>query len=65
LNSDNRLNRMREYLTGNDSPSLRATYFGDPHCEYYRSNNKAAAEKKQSTLNRSLFCTVSSEIEEE
>jgi hypothetical protein len=65
LNSDNRLNRMREYLTGNDSPSLRATYFGDPHCEYYRSNNKAAAEKKQSTFEPFAFLHRSSEIEEE
>jgi len=34
--NENRLERMREFLTGDESPSLRATYFGDPRKIHYR-----------------------------
>jgi hypothetical protein len=34
--NENRLKRMREFLTGDESPSLRATYFGDPRKNHYR-----------------------------
>jgi hypothetical protein len=57
--SDERLKRLREYLTGNESPSLRATYFGDPRREYYRNHvatkfgGKAAEYESFSFLHRS------------
>lgn len=37
IGSKNRLDRMREFLTGDVSPSLRATYFGDPRQSYFKS----------------------------
>ena len=36
IDSDNRLQRTRDYLTGEGDTSPRATYFGDPRQEYYR-----------------------------
>lgn len=34
--SKNRLDRMREFLTGEERPSLRATYFGEPQRAYFQ-----------------------------
>ena len=36
IGSENRLDRMRRFLTGDESPSLRATYFGDPRGAYFQ-----------------------------
>lgn len=36
ITNENRLNRMREFLTGDEDTSLRATYFGDVARTYYR-----------------------------
>ena len=36
IRSKNRLNRMRRFLTGATSPSLRATYFSDPRKAYFQ-----------------------------
>jgi hypothetical protein len=36
IDSESRLQRMRDYLTSGEDTSLRATYFGDPRREYYR-----------------------------
>jgi hypothetical protein len=36
IRSQDRLERMRRFLTGDVSPSLSATYFGDPHKTYFR-----------------------------
>jgi hypothetical protein len=42
--SDDRLNAMREYLIGDETPSLRATYFGNLRQTYYRDHLKAMKE---------------------
>lgn len=34
--SENRLDRMRRYLTGRPTPSLRATYLGEPQAVYFQ-----------------------------
>jgi hypothetical protein len=36
IRSKNRLDRMREFLTGDTSPSLRTTYFGYPRKVYFQ-----------------------------
>ncbi len=36
IGSKNRLDRMRSFLLGDGSPSLRATYFGDPRKAYFQ-----------------------------
>ena len=55
LNSDNRLNRMREYLTGSEDASLRAAYFGNPLHEYYSNHINAAKEKRESSYESFAF----------
>jgi hypothetical protein len=44
IRSKNRLDRMREFLTGGEGQSLRATYFGDPRKVYFQRalNNRPA-----------------------
>ena len=37
IESKNRLERMRKFLTGDMNPSLRATYFGDSRGTYFKS----------------------------
>jgi hypothetical protein len=41
--SDGRMKNMREFLIGDESPSLRATYFGDMRKTYYRDLLKSKA----------------------
>jgi len=56
--SENRLTRMREYLTGNENASLQATYFGDPRYEYYRNHINAASERENHPMSHSVFSTA-------
>jgi hypothetical protein len=62
--SENRLTRMREYLTGNENASLQATYFGDPRYEYYRNHINAASEKRESSYESFGFLHRGSVVEE-
>lgn len=52
IRSDNRLKRMREFLTGDESPSLAATYFGDWRKEYFRSFTGAKGEPPAGSIKR-------------
>ena len=55
LNSDNRLNRMREYLTGSEDTSLRTAYFGNQLHEYYSNHIRSAKEKRESSYESFAF----------
>ena len=46
IDSESRLQRTREYLTGVEDPSTRATYFGDPRQEYYRVHLQKERDKQ-------------------
>jgi len=63
--SEDRLKRTREFLTESDSPSLRATYFGDPRRVYYRGITVTGEEgKAASAMEPFAFLHRSSEGEE-
>jgi len=52
---EDRMQSMREYLTGEEGPSMRATYFGDPRREYYRNHIKANRERRESSYESFSF----------
>lgn len=55
MDSENRLRRLRDYLTSEEVPSLRATYFGDPRHEYYRNHIRAQLEGRESSFESFAF----------
>jgi hypothetical protein len=46
IHDENRLERTRAFLTGEKSPSLRATYFGDPRRTYFQRLTGSLGEEK-------------------
>jgi hypothetical protein len=62
--SDDRLNSLREFLTGEEGPSLRATYFGEPRQAYYRNHIRAKREGSESSYESFSFLHRSHDIEE-
>lgn len=64
IDSDNRLQRMRDYLTGGKDTSLRATYFGDPCQEYYRVRINEEKQKRKYGFESFAFLHRSSSSKE-
>jgi hypothetical protein len=62
--SDNRLKSLREYLTSEEVPSLRATYFGDPRHVYYRNKIREKPENRESNFESFAFLHRSFDVEE-
>jgi hypothetical protein len=62
--SDERLKSLRDFLTGDDSYSQSATYFGDPRKEYYRNHIQAKQENRESSYESFSFLHRSHLIEE-
>jgi len=58
IDSKYRLERMRKYLGGDESPSLRSTYFGDPRQSYYTAltggEDEAMGTEPFAMINRSF-----------
>jgi hypothetical protein len=65
MDSENRLKRMRDYLSGDDeSPSQRIAYFGDPRRNYYRQHIEGKLQGRESAYELFAFLHRSSESEE-
>lgn len=64
VDSDNRLRLLRDYLTGEEGPSMQATYLGDPRQGYYRNHIRATLEGRESHFESFAFLHRSHTIEE-
>lgn len=65
ITSENRLNRMRQFLKDGFGPSLRATYFGDSCREYYRQLTGEKKDKKSPLLEPFALLHRSTTVKEE
>jgi hypothetical protein len=64
MDSDSRLKSQREYLTGEEGFSARATYFGDPRHVFYRNKIGEKTKKGESGYESFSFLHRSHDIEE-